>query len=116
VFNKLRSVGQARTDGQTIRVEGEEHDITAHSVCTLKLVHVVTKQKEEPHHVRAMVLLEIKNHGYRDMGGSAHLLEALIGGLVVSDPSRPDFHSWRILPNVQVPYQFKPDADACVVL
>ena len=108
VFEKLRRNGHARTDGQTIRVEGREYGITAHAVCTLQLVHVVVEDLDDPSlgNQRAMAFLEVNQNGYHGMDGAAHLMPALIDGLVIKDPSRPAQHSWRVLPWVEVPFVF----------
>lgn len=114
VFEKLRRNGHDRTDGQTIRIEGTEHGITAHAVCTLQLVHVVMERLDGPGagYQRAMVALEIQKNGYHGMDGAAHLMPALMDGLVITDPARPAHHSWRVLPIVELPRCFAPDADA----
>lgn len=110
VFDKLRRCGPDRTDGQTIRVDGNEYGISAHTVCTLRLVHVVTECLGDPGtgHQRAMAVLEIEQNGYQGMAGAVHLMPALVDGLVIFDPLCPDRHSWRVLPWVEVPHCFKP--------
>lgn len=112
VFDKLRRLGHSDADGQTIRVEGREYGITAHAVCTLKLVHVVMENTDGPAvgHQKAMVVLEIHKNGYAGIDGAAHLMPALIDGLVIGDPHRPAQHSWRVLLRVELPPCFAPGA------
>lgn len=113
VFKKLRTIGQTSTDGQTIRVEGREYGITAHAVCTLQLVHVVVENIDGPTmgSQRAMAFLEIDKNGYHGMDGAAHLMPALMDGLVIKDPVRSAHHSWRVLQWVEVPPAFAPGKD-----
>ncbi len=108
VFEKIRRCGPDRADGQTIRVEGVEHGVTAHSVCTLRLVHVVTEQLEglALGYQRAMVVLEVNKNGYPGMDGAAHLMPALLNGLLIVDPIQPGRHQWHVLPVVDVPQIF----------
>ena len=108
VFDKLRRLGHADTDGQTVRVEGREYGVTAHAVCTLQLVHVVVENTDGPTmgNQRAMVVLEVDKNGYIGMDGAAHLIPALIDGLVIEDPHRPAQHSWRMLSRVELPPVF----------
>nr|WP_319563351.1 hypothetical protein [uncultured Rhodoferax sp.] len=113
VFQKLRTIGHASTDGQTIRVEGREYGITAHAVCTLQLVHVVVENIDGPTlgNQRAMAFLEVNQNGYHGMPATTHLMPALMDGLVIKDPIRPAQHSWRVLPCVEVPPAFAPGKD-----
>lgn len=113
VFDKLRRCGPDRTDGQTIRVDGNEYGLEAHTVCTLRLVHVVTERLDDPGmgHQRAMVVLEVNKNGYPGLDGAAHLMPALIDGIVIEDPRRPAHHSWRVLSCVEVPRCFAPTQD-----
>lgn len=113
VFDKLRRVGHSDADGQTIRVEGREYGVTANAVCTLQLVHVVVENTDGPTlgNQRAMVFLEVNKNGYHGMDGAAHLMPALIDGLVIEDPHRPAQHSWRVLPRVELPPVFVPGKD-----
>jgi len=113
VFDKLRRNGHDHTDGQTIRVEGREYGITAHCVCTLQLVHVVVENTDGPAmgNQRAMAFLEINKNGYHGIDGAGHLMPALIDGLVIKDPNRPERHSWRVLPWVEVPPVFASGKD-----
>lgn len=105
VFEKLRRNGHAHTDGQTIRIDGREYGITAHDVCTLQLVHVIIEHLDGPTmgNERAMAVLEVSNNGYHTMDGTAHLMPALLNGLVIKDQARPAQHSYHVLPWVEVP-------------
>ena len=108
VFERLRQFGHDMADGQIIRVEGVQHGITAHVVCTFQLVHMVTEVLDGPAkgYQRAMVVLEVNKDGYPGMDGAAHLMPALLNGTVIVDPHQPGRHQWHVLPVVDVPQIF----------
>lgn len=108
-FEKIRRVGADRADGQTITCDGRKYHMTAHTVSTIRTVHVVleTLDGKAAGHKRAMAIVEVSENGYAGgPGGLDLVLPALCEGIRVH--GRPHVtHDYRVLPWLPVPTAFQ---------
>lgn len=107
VFEKVRRCGADRADGQTIWHGGKRYDLTAHTISTIKTVHVVMESvmedAPERGHQRAMAMVIVNNNGYHGgPTGCAYVLEALINGVRLPDRTNPCLSTF-VLPVLEVP-------------
>lgn len=107
VFEKVRRTGVEGTDGQTLSHGGRRYELTAHTISTIKTVHVLMECSDadapEVGHQRAMAIVAVCNNGYRGgPNGLAPTLTALVDGARIEGmPSLT--HSYFVLPHVDVP-------------
>lgn len=109
-FEKVRRVGVARANGNTVTHEGIAHRMTVQTTSTIKTVHIVLEAIDGPiaGHQRAMAIIETRQHGYRgEPAGLDLVLPALHNGIRVY--GHPLFYlDYRVLPCLPVPRVFLP--------
>ena len=106
-FEKIRTCGADRSDGQTIHHQGREYGLTVHRICKLETLHVVIVCLDEsmPGYQQAMAVVVVDNNGYRGLDGASVLLPALLNGVTVKEPTFTT-RSYRVLPWCEVPHVF----------
>lgn len=112
-FEKVRSNGVDRADGQTLTHDGTDYLMISHSVSRLHAMHIVLEAKtgNAVGHKRAMAIVEVSENGYApEFNGLSMILPALVEGVRV--PGHPHTNlEYRMLPWVSVPLAFQGDGD-----
>lgn len=110
VFEKIRRIGADHADGAMLTHNGAKYAVTVDAPCKLELIHVVIELKSGPAAGtrQAMAVLCMRNQDRHDVNGLGLLVNALASGVTITDATRPQYLSWRVLPLLPVPDCYAP--------